>query len=296
MMPVTASDPIKPSQQRYFDPIKTANILSSSPSKKRIHILILVFCIAGFSFFHCQLEKISEPPSVISLPPESNQPLPSSERLEWQKIKETVWIHRSFGEFQGQVFSANGLVVLSNKGVVVIDTPWTESQTEELFSEIQTKFQKEILFLIVTHAHDDRMAGVPLFQKRNIPVYSTSLTAKLAKERGFGKTNPILDIQTRFALGNESIEVFFPGHGHSADNIVVWLAHTHILFGGCLVKALDAENLGNVKEADLNEWPNSVKRVLSRYPDAEVVVPGHGDWGKLDLLRHTIRLLVSPNH
>ncbi|TGL87849.1 subclass B1 metallo-beta-lactamase [Leptospira congkakensis] len=255
---------------------------------------VLIFFI-GFSFVHCQLQKNSESNSPSPIQQNPTSASQHSASLEWIKIKETVWIHRSFGEFGGQVYSANGLVVLTNKGAVVVDTPWTESQTEELFSEVQVRFQKEILFLIVTHAHDDRMAGVPLFQKRNIPVYSTSLTAKLAKERGFGKTNPILDIQTRLPAGNQSIEVFFPGHGHSADNIVVWLPETHILFGGCLVKALDAKDLGYVKEADLNEWPNSVRRVLSRYPDAEVVVPGHGDWGKLDLLRHTIRLLVSSN-
>lgn len=62
------------------------------------------------------------------------------------------------------------------------------------------------------------------------------------------------------------------------------------------MKDLDAIDLGNVKDANLVEWENAVKRVLIRYPDAEVVVPGHGNWGKLDLLRHTIRLLVSTNH
>ncbi|WP_244247219.1 subclass B1 metallo-beta-lactamase [Leptospira montravelensis] len=275
--------------------VKNRSLQFSLPFIIRFQLLIFYFCL-GFSFYHCHFEKIPEP--NIN-PKDQTQILDSNvfpSHLEWSKIKETVWIHRSFGTFGGKVYSANGLVVLSNKGAVVIDTPWTESQTEELFSDIKTKFQKEVLFLLVTHAHDDRMAGVPLFHNRNIPVYSTSLTAKLAKERGLGKTNPILDIQTRFSLGQESVEVFFPGHGHSADNIVVWLPGTHILFGGCLVKSLDAEDLGNTKEADLNEWPNSVKRVLSRYPDAEVVVPGHGDWGKLDLLRHTIRLLVTPNH
>ncbi|WP_231292617.1 subclass B1 metallo-beta-lactamase [Leptospira meyeri] len=262
----------------------------------RLFVLLLTVCMV-FSFSHCHLQKDSDlaPTTHASASGSNEMEVQKTNHLEWVKIKETVWIHRSFGEFGGQLYSANGLVVLTNKGAVVVDTPWTESQTEALFSEIQTKFQKDILFLIVTHAHDDRMAGVSLFQNRKIPVYSTSLTAKLAKERGFGKTNPILDIQTRLSAGNQSVEVFFPGHGHSSDNIVVWLPESHTLFGGCLVKALDAKDLGNVKEADLNEWPNSVKRVLSRYPDAEVVVPGHGDWGKLDLLRHTIRLLVSPN-
>ncbi|TGK48019.1 subclass B1 metallo-beta-lactamase [Leptospira kanakyensis] len=261
----------------------------------RFQVLFVSFAV-GFSFSHCQIGKVTESTTAPTNQTQTPLPLTSSRHLEWIKIKETVWIHRSFGEFGGQVYSANGLVILTNKGAVVIDTPWTESQTEELFSEVKATFQKDILFLVVTHAHDDRMAGVSLFQNKNIPVYSTSLTAKLAKERGLGKTNPVLDIQTRLPAGNQSIEVFFPGHGHSADNIVVWLPETHILFGGCLVKALDAKDLGNVKEADMNQWPNSVKRVLSRYPDAEVVVPGHGDWGKLDLLRHTIRLLVSPNN
>ncbi|MBM9547882.1 subclass B1 metallo-beta-lactamase [Leptospira sp. 201903074] len=254
-------------------------------------LVLLIFI--GVSILHCHLQKDS---NHLPAPVSNEMDSQKTNHLEWIKIKESVWIHRSFGEFGGQIYSANGLVVLTNKGVVVIDTPWTESQTEELFTDIQSKFQKEVLYGIVTHAHDDRMAGVSLFQKRNIPIYSTSLTAKLAKEKGFGKTNPILDIQTRLAAGNQWIEVFYPGHGHSIDNIVVWLPDTGILFGGCLVKSFDAKDLGNTKEANLAEWENSLKRVLTRYPDAEVVVPGHGDWGKLDLLRHTIRLLVAANH
>lgn len=271
---------------------KNTRFFSSIPFMISIRVLILAFCI-GFPFTKCNFQKASAP---VSLPVSNDTVSQSSHHLEWIKVKESVWIHKSYGEFGGQTYSANGLVIVTNKGVVVVDTPWSESQSEELFAWIQSKFQKEILYLIVTHAHDDRMAGTPLFQKRNIPIFSTSLTAKLAQERGFGKTNPILDIQTRLGAGNQWVEVFYPGHGHSADNIVVWLPDTHILFGGCLIKSLEANDLGNTKEANREEWENSVKRVLSRYPDAEVVIPGHGDWGKLELLRHTIRLLVSPDN
>ncbi|MCW7504805.1 subclass B1 metallo-beta-lactamase [Leptospira paudalimensis] len=252
--------------------------------------LLVLYLSFGIWFAQCHTAK--EFPSYPPNP--TTNPIDTS--IEWIKIKESVWIHKSFGSFQGITYPSNGLVVLTNKGIVVIDTPWTEPQTEELIQSIQTKFQKQIVFVIVTHAHDDRMAGVSSFQKRKIPVYSTQLTAKLAKENGYGMPSPILDIQTRFSLGNGSVEVFYPGPGHSPDNIVVWLPDTHILFGGCLVKALEAEDLGNLKDANVVEWESSVKRVLSRYPDAEVVVPGHGNWGKLDLLRHTIRLLISPNH
>jgi len=64
----------------------------------------------------------------------------------------------------------------------------------------------------------------------------------------------------------------------------------HILFGGCMIKALDAKDLGFSGDADLAAWPKSVRKVLERYPDARIVVPGHGHWRDLELIRHTIRL------
>lgn len=170
-------------------------------------VRFFLFLAFGIWFVHCQTVN-PFPSDKINA---KTNPVGTS--IEWIKIKETVWVHKSFGSFQGKIYESNGLVVLTNQGVVVIDTAWTEPQTEELILGIQTKFQKDILFLLVTHAHDDRMAGVSLFHKRNIPVYSTNLTAKLAKEKGLGITNPILDVQTRFYSGNHSVEIFFQAMG-----------------------------------------------------------------------------------
>src|SRR6185295_3616589 len=73
-------------------------------------------------------------------------------------------------------------------------------------------------------------------------------------------------------------EVFYPGPAHTRDNIVVWLPDSRVLFGGCAVRAATS-GLGNVADADLTAYPASIRRVLERYPAAEVVVPGHGDVG-----------------
>lgn len=66
--------------------------------------------------------------------------------------------------------------------------------------------------------------------------------------------------------------MYYPGKGHSADNIVVWLPQYKVLFGGCLVKSLDYGGLGSTT-------------------DAEVIVPGHGGWGSIELTEHTLELL-----
>ena len=86
------------------------------------------------------------------------------------------------------------------------------------------------------------------------------------------------------------MELAFPGGGHTVDNIVAWIPAKKILFAGCLVKALNAKNIGNTEDADLVAYPITLKKVKEKYPDAKIVVPGHGRPGELDLIDHTIRL------
>ena len=53
---------------------------------------------------------------------------------------------------------------------------------------------------------------------------------------------------------------------------------------------------GNVADADLAEWPTSVERIKEKhYPEAEVVIPGHGLPGGLNLLQHTANVVQHKN-
>ena len=66
--------------------------------------------------------------------------------------------------------------------------------------------------------------------------------------------------------------MFYPGPAHSRDNVVVWLPESRVLFGTCAVRAAAANALGNVVDADVKEWPASIRRVLERYGAAEVAL------------------------
>ncbi|MFW6078319.1 MAG: hypothetical protein ACODAE_01780 [Gemmatimonadota bacterium] len=81
--------------------------------------------------------------------------------------------------------------------------------------------------------------------------------------------------------------MFYPGPGHTRDNLMVWLPERGILFGGCAVRAASATSAGNVAHADTLEWPRAVARALERYGSAGRVVPGHGEIGGPELLEHT---------
>jgi metallo-beta-lactamase class B len=49
--------------------------------------------------------------------------------------------------------------------------------------------------------------------------------------------------------------------------------------------------MGNIADANLNEWANSVRKVMNQFGTAKVVVPGHEEWSDTRALEHTLRLL-----
>ena len=86
------------------------------------------------------------------------------------------------------------------------------------------------------------------------------------------------------------MEVHFQGASHTLDNVVVYFKSRRILYGGCMIKARNARSLGFTGDADMTAWPESAHKALKCYPEARIVVPGHGTWGDLELIRHTTEL------
>lgn len=193
-----------------------------------------------------------------------------------------------------------GLVVSTSEGVVLIDTAWDTAgnyqKTEELLKMIKKHLKKKVDLALITHAHDDSIGGIEALLNQGIDVRSTLLTAKLAKEYGYPSPNPTLDANPVMKVGDTVVEAFYPGEGHSQDNITVWLPQSEILFGGCFIKSLDATDLGNLSDANVEQWGDSVKKVIKKYPQVKTVVPGHGNWGDRRLLFHTIDLIKQHTH
>jgi metallo-beta-lactamase class B len=109
--------------------------------------------------------------------------------------------------------------------------------------------------------------------------------------------NHIFDINEglHLKIGNEDVNVFYPGPSHTIDNVVVYFPKRKILFGGCMIKSLDSKDAGYTADADTQKWPRSVEKLLNIYKDAKIVVPGHGNYGDTGLIKHTIEVLDRVN-
>ncbi len=90
-------------------------------------------------------------------------------------------------------------------------------------------------------------------------------------------------------IGNEAVHIEFCGEGHTCDNIIGYFPLEDIMFGGCLIKEAGAGK-GNLAEANVEEWSETVRKVKMKYPKVKKVITGHGKYGGIELLDYTIEL------
>ncbi|GAB3572072.1 BcII family subclass B1 metallo-beta-lactamase [Spirosoma luteolum] len=223
------------------------------------------------------------------------QPAPQKPPLKVSRLDDRVYVHTTYGMYQGEPVPSNGLIVRTDDGVVLLDTGWdTEDNTDntrQLLRWVADSLRQPVRLCIVTHSHDDKVGGIAELQKAGIRVVSTPLTARKTVNQGYPSPDGVLPNDTTFTIGNVPIRTYFPGEGHTSDNIVVWLPSQRILHGGCFVKSVAAFGLGYTGEANLKAWAGSVRNVKSRFGNARIVVPGHDEWEGPQALDHTIQLL-----
>lgn len=191
-----------------------------------------------------------------------------------RRIAPGLWVHtttattNSFG-----TVPANGMLLETEDGSLLVDTGWDERQGQLLLDWASRTLGKPVRRAVVTHSHEDRTGGAAAMRRAGIPVVGLAATARLTGEAAGIRALPGLESAPAEVGG---AEVYFPGHGHTPDNVVVYFPRQRVLFGGCLVKADTATTVGNVADADVPGWPGVVERVRERYPRLATVVPGHG--------------------
>ena len=208
------------------------------------------------------------------------------------KLTDNVYQHISYKKVGSHgVVGASGLVVIDGANAHIIDTPWTVRDTKKLVSWIASK-NLTLKSAVVTHFHPDASGGLSYLNSLQIKTYATPLTNELLDSKNRAKSNHEIK-GNEYELLTNKIEVFYPGAGHSQDNVVVWLAKEKILFGGCFVKSIESKGLGYTGHASVEDWPISIQNVINKYPNVDKVVPGHGEIGDISLLRHTAQLALG---
>lgn len=209
------------------------------------------------------------------------------------QIAKNSFIHVSFLQTNdfGKV-ACNGMLVRNGNEIIVFDTPTNDKSSEELIKWIQETLHCKINAVVPTHFHDDCLGGLNAFHVNKIPSHANFKTIELAKEKKYTvPQNSFVDSAT-LKVGNQFTLIKFYGEGHTIDNVVAYYPLENILFGGCLIKEINATK-GYLGDANLSAWSGTVEKIKKDYPKLKIVVPGHGKYGNIKLLDYTIKLFAN---
>ncbi len=219
-----------------------------------------------------------------------------SEDLELRQISDHIYLHRSYTDvpIYGRV-GANGLVVVSQGEAAILDSPWTNEQTEVLYRWIRDTMHLNVTAFIPNHWHNDCMGGIGYLLGKNVPVYANNMTIDIARKKGLPLPTKGFNDSLGLNLGALELKCYYPGAAHSTDNIAIWIPAEKTLFAGCTVKELHSRNLGNTSDGDLTTYPQTLQYLLDTFKDVSTVIPGHGQPGGIELVNHTMELATQQS-
>jgi metallo-beta-lactamase class B len=218
-----------------------------------------------------------------------------SENLTITQLSEHAFQHTSYLQTNdfGNV-PCNGFILTSDNEAIIFDTPTNTKSSEELIQWITETKASKINAIIPTHFHNDCLGGLNTFHAKGIPSYAYFKTIALAKENNFEVPQQSFADSLIVNAGSEKVVVTFFGEGHTVDNVVGYFPGEQVLFGGCLIKEVDATK-GYLGDANVAAWSPTVEKIKQAYPQVKIVVPGHGAPGDQKLLDYTIRLFRQEN-
>ena len=208
------------------------------------------------------------------------------------------YIFNTYNLYKGERIPANGMYLVTSDAVVMFDSPWDTTQFQPLLDSIQARHHKNVVLCISTHFHEDRTGGLEYYTQQGIRTYTTTKTDELSKNSGKKRAAFLIDKDTVFTVGQYSFQTYYPGQGHTADNIVIWFEKEKLLYGGCLIKSTEDDNLGYLGDANVKAYATTVKKVQAKCKRPMFVIPGHGDWTSVKSLGHTLymaKLLEKKN-
>lgn len=214
--------------------------------------------------------------------------------LEIIQLTQNTYIHISYANFTGYGrVASNGVIFTEGTKAFLFDTPPTELLTKQLVDWIERSMNFKIIGFVPNHWHSDCIGGLKYLQTIGVESYANQITIDIAKAKNLPVPKHGFKDSLTLNIGNREIKCYYFGAAHSMDNIVVWIPSEQVLFAGCMVKELKSKNLGNTVDGDLVGYPQTIEKVLQKFPEAKIVIPGHGDFGGINLITHTKELLTN---
>ncbi len=235
------------------------------------------------------------------------------------EVADRVWVSRY------EWADANVTAIGSDRGLVVVDTHGSTAAGRVVLDDLRRLSAGPVTAVVNTHWHWDHSFGNSAFREDSpgVPIHAHEEAAAMLAEKGeymkgrFAEsddphraevvaTELVIPDHTfsstrALDLGDRTVELIFPGRGHTSGDLVVRLPDVDVLLAGDLIEESAKPWIG--LDSFPFEWPGSLDLVLGLTTEATRVIPGHGvpvDRAFVDIQRdelvaiaETVRMLAG---
>src|SRR5215472_14303248 len=195
--------------------------------------------------------------------------------------------------------SANATFLVSDQGVLVVDTGLNEQEGQKLLEEIRKTSSRPVRWIVNTHYHPDHRGGNSVvgpdavvistaFTREQVLRSREELTRKKGQEHALNYTlNQITGFtpgdQGAFSLvfGGHEVRIYHPGPAHTRGDLVVYFPEQQAIATGDLFLNGSCPAMD---DGDMENWVVALDHILDL--PVEHVVPGHFALATKTELRH----------
>lgn len=166
--------------------------------------------------------------------------------------------------------SANSTFLVSEQGILVVDTGVNAEEARKLLAEIRKVSAAPIRWIINTHYHMDHRGG-------NDVVGPDAIVISSAYTRGKARNSPDYALNETpgpggltLYVGGHEVQIRQPGPAHTMGDVVVYFPGEHAIATGDIFLT---NSCPAMDEGDMENWIVALDKILALPVDH--IVPGH---------------------
>ena len=240
----------------------------------------------------------------------------TGDKAEFVKLADDVYA------YVGKRNDANAMVIVTNQGVVLVDTGNSQPDTRDIGEKIKSVTDKPVRWVVISQYHGDHFGGSPYFMPATVIVHD-----KVAKEIAAMKPYQIKSWRKRFPersaaleglapidmvmsfpdrmtlnLGGKRIELIYVEDTYNSGDVAVWLPDSGVMHGSfAAYKDRHPDIRPDYSHGTTVTMLKQLEALLALKP--RVVVPSHGPLSTVSdlqvmidyilLARQKVRLMMA---
>jgi cyclase len=178
--------------------------------------------------------------------------------------------------------SANSTFLVSDQGILVVDTGLNAQEGRKLLDEVRKISQAPVRWIVNTHYHPDHRGGNSVVGP-DAAIISTAFTRSQMPNSApdYALNETIGANGLTLYVGGHEVRIYHPGPAHTRGDLVVYFPDEHAIATGDLFLT---NSCPAMDEGDMENWIRALDQMLAL--PVEHVVPGHFELATKNELQH----------